>query len=176
MLGERHAVPDVRLVGARRYVNLQLAHPLTRARNPSVGHDGAVLEGREGTAAAGQARSDPLAFVTHGRNQQGRGLGSDLRERRGRRSRSRTELRRPERAANQKRKGSCRMELMTCSSTRADPPGKRWKNVSTASAASSNLITASLPSELPFSGSADHLPSFTVARHLPPHGPRTSIP
>ena len=65
---------------------------------------------------------------------------------------------------------------MTSSSPLADPPGKRWKNVSTASAALLKWIRASQPSKLPLSGSADHLPSLTVARHLPPHGPSTWMP
>src|SRR5205823_8644307 len=79
-------------------------------------------------------------------------------------------------ASNQNLKCRCRIASITSSSPRAEPPGNRWKKVSTASAALSNLITASQPSKLPFSGSADHLPSLTVARHFPPHAPRTSIP
>src|SRR5260370_26024890 len=76
----------------------------------------------------------------------------------------------------QKRKWRRRMALITSSSPRAEPPGKRWKNVSTASPALSNLMTASQPLKSPFSASADHVPSLTVARHLPPQGPRTSMP
>src|SRR5579859_5640272 len=76
----------------------------------------------------------------------------------------------------QKRKKRCRIVSITSSSPRAEPPGKRWKKVSTASAALSYLITASQPSKFPVSGSDDHLPSLSVARHLPPHGPRTSMP
>src|SRR5260370_7694033 len=65
---------------------------------------------------------------------------------------------------------------MTSGSPLADPPGYRPKNVSTRSAALSNLNSAAQPSKLPFSGSGDHLPSLTVMRHLPPHGPATSMP
>src|SRR6476646_6802525 len=65
---------------------------------------------------------------------------------------------------------------MTSGSPVADPPGKRPKNVSTASAAESYVNLASQPLKSLVSGSEVHLPSLIVARHLPPQGPLTSIP
>src|SRR5439155_25615383 len=80
------------------------------------------------------------------------------------------------RDSDRKWKCSLRMVLITSSSPLAEPPWNRWKNVSTASAALLKWMSASSPSKPPFSGSDDHLPSLTVARHLPPQAPSTWMP
>src|SRR5258708_2098050 len=108
---------------------------------------------------------------------QGPAGSGDLRgERGGERRAGNVQVRRPESASNQMEKWRWRTLWITSGSPLVEPPGFGPKNVSTGSWGESNLNAAAAPSKSPFSGSGVHFPSLTVMRHLPPHGPATSIP
>src|SRR5260370_4938135 len=178
---QREAVPDVALAHTRRDGQLELADPFRPGGQPAVPGQLTACPHPETAAPPRHARGDKVSFRAHGRGDQRSGSRVDLSyfpawpggERRRPRN---AEVRRPESASNQMAKWRCRILWITSRSPVADPPGYRPKNVRTRSCAESKVNRASAPSKLPVSGSGVHLPSLTVTRHLPPHGPATSIP
>src|SRR6266851_465996 len=186
---QREAVPDVALTRTRCDGQLELADPLRLSGQPAVPGELTVHPHPETAAPPRHARRDEVSFGAHGRGDQESGNGVDLSYFAGRRrlirpsgasrhlpARRGGQIRRPESASNQMAKWRCRILSITSGSPVADPPGYRPKNVRTRSCGESNVNRASAPSKLAFSGSGVHLPSLTVMRHLPPHGPATSIP
>src|SRR6266851_4194620 len=178
---QREAVPDVALTRTRCDGQLELADPLRLGGQPAVPGQLTAYPDPETAAPPRHARGDKVSFRAHGRGDQGSGNRVDLSNfpawPGGERRRPRNaKIRRPESASNQMAKWRCRILSITSGSPVADPPGYRPKKVRTRSCGESNVNSASAPSKLPFSGSGVHLPSLTVTRHLPPHGPATSIP
>src|SRR5262252_1706606 len=176
--GHRHAVPDVGLTARRPDLQPELPDPLRLGRKPAVGDDARPQPCSEAAAPPRQPPGDQVALLAHRSRDRCRRCRHDLakfdREPNWRRTRC-AQVRRPQRASRQNRKKRPRIFSITSGSPVAAPPGKRPKTVRTKSEGVYRK-TASQPLKSLSSGRDDHCPSLTVARHLPPQGPETSIP
>src|SRR6184192_3747440 len=97
------AVPDITLGCPGRDLELQLADPFGPRRKPAITGDLTVLPHSEAATPAGQPCRDQVAFWTHRGRDQLRAGGVDLLNSKKRRTRRR-QVRRPERALDQKGK------------------------------------------------------------------------